>query len=165
MAHSTDDSVGSCYFHDVRIHTGTPFVVTNKGIMVTSLLDTVLQSFFYYLTVEPSSCWFASTWFDRVDANHDNSSHKWSQSNIKPLSPLTHNHRDDVVVSAVLKATTLKHVPSRNAKMHRRPTQRRRQGITLKTTMTIIDHHRNNIRPLPYPVHHAHGKQYSLFWI
>ena len=157
MVHSMDNSVGSHYFHNVRLHRGIPFVVTNKGIMVTSLLDTVLQSFLYYLTVEPSSCWFVSTWFDRVDANHDNSSHKWSQSNIKPLLPLTHNHRDDVVVSVVLKATTREPVPSRNVKMRRRWMQRRWQGITLKTMKTIIDRLRNNGRPPPYPVDHAHG--------
>ena len=165
MAHSTDDSVGSGYFHDVRIHIGIPFVVTNKGIMFTSLLDTVLQSFFYYLTVEPSSCRFASTQFDSTNSNHDISSHKWSQSNIQWLLLLTHNHRDDVVVSVVFKVTTRKRVPSRNIETHWRRMQRRWQGITLKTTMTIIDRHWNNIRPPPYPVHHAHGRQYLLFWI
>ena len=151
--------------HNVQIHTGIPFVVMNKGIMVASLLDTVLQSFLYYLTVEPSSCWFVLTWFDRVNANHDNSSQKWSQSNIKPLLPLTHNHRDNVVVSVVLKATTREPVPSRNVKARRRRMQRCWQGITLKTMKTIIDRHQNNIRPPPYPVHHAHGRQYSFFWI
>ena len=165
MAHSTDDSIGSRYFHDVRIHRGTPFVVMNKDIMVTSLLDTVLQSFFYYLTMEPTLCRFASTRFDSTNSKHNISSHKWSQNNIKPLLLLTHNHRDDVVVSVVLKATTRKPVPSRNVKTRRQRTQRRWQGITLKTMKTIIDRRRNVTRPPPYPVHHAHGRQYSLFWI
>ena len=164
MAHSTDDSIGSRYFHDVRIHRGTPFVVTNKDIMVTSLLDTVLQSFFYYLTMEPTLCRFASTRFDSTNSKHNISSHKWSQNNIKPLLLLTHNHRDDVVVSVVLKATTREPVPSRNVKTRRRRMQRCWQGITLKTMKTIIDRLWNDVRPPPYPVHHAMEDNFRCSW-
>ena len=148
-SHSMDDSVGSCYFHYVRIHKGIPFVVTNKGIMVTSLLDTVSQSFFYYLTMEPPSCWFVSTQFDSINSKHNSSSHKWSQSNIKPLLPLTHNHKDDVVVFVVLKTTTLKHVLSEHNKMQQQQMHCHQEEITLKTMTMIINHCQNDGRPLP----------------
>ena len=72
-----------------------------------------------------------------------------SEQYIKPLLPLTHNHKDDVVVFVVLKATTLKHVLSEHNKMQQQQMHCHQEEITLKTMTMIINHCQNDGRPLP----------------